>query len=233
MNEGEKTITVYGIFDDDRCIYIGRTLNFPKRMRGHKILARHRFSGLPSVRALKIVSQNLGHETEHSLIHKYASVGQADYNKNGSFLTIKKRHPGSGSHKMKILAGDIPEILERFDSGETLDQIGKSFGVTRERIRQITVIFQRPARRQKIMQCAKEKRESLNKLRQEKWQRKMARLEAASKVWKRGGDSVEVARLLRPSIKKIERAVSVISIYRSQFPNLFPYRMPKHKNMRE
>ncbi len=47
-----------------------------------------------------------------------------------AFLTVKRT----------ILAAQWPEIVNRYNSGETLQGIGDSFGVTRERIRQIVII---------------------------------------------------------------------------------------------
>jgi hypothetical protein len=76
-------ITIYGLFRDDRCVYVGRTRDLERRLVTHRNNFGEEFAAIKP-RILKEVSPDKASIEEWKTIHEYKNKGEADYNKEPS-----------------------------------------------------------------------------------------------------------------------------------------------------
>lgn len=77
-------ITIYGLFVDDRCVYVGRTKNLEVRTPPNKLRVQRLFGKIPTVRALKRVHPNRASFSEWQMIQDFKVLGQAELNRQHS-----------------------------------------------------------------------------------------------------------------------------------------------------
>lgn len=73
-------VIIYGLFDGDRCIYVGKTRNLTKRMYAHNHYLK--FLGRPVVAmVLQQTTLERGSACERRVIRKFRKIGQAEFNR--------------------------------------------------------------------------------------------------------------------------------------------------------
>lgn len=91
-------ITVYGLFIDGRCVYVGRTENLAARTPPNNRRCLRLYGKAPEVRSLKRVHPNRASAAEWELIRDFKTLGQADLNRlvgartNGSRANAQTRN---------------------------------------------------------------------------------------------------------------------------------------------
>lgn len=143
-------------------------------------------------------------------------------------VTIRSKGRGVGNYD-KEARKRWPAILAQFDAGDTLEAIGKQFGYTRERIRQIAALSGRPARRVTNAPLAAQKAERLKiQIAEAKVQAKARRIERASvdaeqaaKLWAEGRTYAEIMAVMSYSWFKL---LGRLRVWRTHFPERFPKR---------
>lgn len=74
-------MTIYGLFIDDRCVYVGRTKDLTMRTASNNRRCMRLFGKVPEVRALRRVHPNLASKAEWDTIKDFKLLGQAELNK--------------------------------------------------------------------------------------------------------------------------------------------------------
>jgi hypothetical protein len=112
-----------------------------------------------------------------------------------------------------------------YSQGETLDAIGKKFGVTRERVRQIITYLGLEPRMPAMIEKAKGNALEAVEKRLEKAIEREEAVEAASELWTSGGDVRAVAELIGWNAKTVQHATNAIHFLRKKYgPARFPFR---------
>lgn len=75
------TVFIYGLFHQDRCVYVGRTADPTKRMQTHAPRFEIELGAKPVMRILQKVSPDLAVQAEEKAILEYRRLGQAEFNK--------------------------------------------------------------------------------------------------------------------------------------------------------
>lgn len=127
----------------------------------------------------------------------------------------------AASGKMKVHRQDMPDVLKRFDDGETLDSIAETYSVTRERIRQLVAREGRSPRIINISAKAVERAARLRSYREKRAALRYEKIKKLSESWKSGASMRQVARDNGYSVGGIRNTVYQL---RKEFPELFPNR---------
>jgi hypothetical protein len=148
---------------------------------------------------------------------------------NGIFTTAR-RPKGSGvGYGIKLTRAQHEEILRRDERDISHAEIGKLFGVSRERIRQICEAAGHPTRRerqQKEMEVRKRRRRNdLATKRKLKRLTPTANTIKISELWNQGKTIREIAAVM--GVKTSSMAVWTVRL-RNRFPALIPYRRAEH-----
>jgi transposase len=126
----------------------------------------------------------------------------------------------------KLTEEQRQELLDRLKHGDTLVSISRTFGITKERVRQIGLAAGLPPRRQTRAaarrKVLRERAEASKQRRNERYREHMQQVEHLAALWRRGMSLVEIAQ----ELKTTEGAVrSRIWRLRTSMPTLFPYRV--------
>lgn len=132
----------------------------------------------------------------------------------------------------KLTDSNIRAILEMDLKGYTLAQIGRKYGVSRERVRQLTMNAGHQPRRERIRARLEAEQHEL----MERFQKRQDRVLLISELWRRGATCGEIGQFLglRPGIQGGRKTTvwgmgqSYIGYLRKRYPKLFPYRRPNH-----
>jgi uncharacterized protein (DUF433 family) len=149
-------------------------------------------------------------------------------------LGVRIRPPGNlaGDGVRKVKQADVYDIVKRYRAGDTLQAIATSYGVTRERIRQIAFKAGEPprlfARIESGIERAAQKRGEIENRRAAK----LARAKMLSALWIAGEPLPVIAAAIKDGLP-IHNAIQEIVRLRKKHPKLFPYRMPNHHAIRK
>ena len=110
-------ITIYGLFIDGRCVYVGRTKSLPVRTPSNNRRCLRLFGKTPEVRALRRVHPDLASKIEWETIRDFKTLGQADLNricgqrKNGA-------KPSDSSRQLAVYKDDYDFFSELADQND-------------------------------------------------------------------------------------------------------------------
>lgn len=77
----KRDVFIYGLFDGDRCIYVGRTRNPVGREDTHSSTFLRKLGIVVAFHVLSMASDSDASSAERAMIKKYKELGQADFNK--------------------------------------------------------------------------------------------------------------------------------------------------------
>lgn len=137
-------------------------------------------------------------------------------------VEVRKAGPrdGCANPRRKLSAEDVAVALEADLDDISHADIGRHFGVSRERIRQICALAGHRPRRERM-----DKAETMREVRLARAQVREERLMALADAWRSGATLDEIATI---SGTTSDRKYSVIAYLRRKRPDLFPYRSPNH-----
>lgn len=130
----------------------------------------------------------------------------------------------------KTKADDRRKIGELHMRGVHHAEIGKSFNITRERVRQIVALLQLPPRSEAVTKRVAEKITAKAEEKVERAQMNRAQIEAASELWKNGEHHTVIGEVLGCATP--HDTMQRITWLRKKHPRMFPYRRPNHWNRR-
>lgn len=206
--------------------------DFNSEPAAHKTSAPPPYVGRKMERALKILELvKAGHPRKEigALLNVAASEITKVCRGNGIY-SIPGRKRGSGvGFGIKLNRVQHEEILRRDERNIPHAEIGKLFGVSRERIRQICELAGHPTRRKRQRErIASERAQLVSDRKDRRFLKKVtptAKTLERARLWQDGKTLREMAVILGQRIETV--AVRVIQL-RTRHPELFPYRRPEH-----